>query len=61
MSTQKIQVSEYTCGRCGYRWINRNNGKDELIPKRCAKCKSGISSNCHNFGSYFNRVITNLD
>ena len=41
MSIQKIQVSEYTCGRCGYRWVNRNNGKDKLIPKRCAKCKSG--------------------
>ena len=40
MSIQNIQVSEYTCERCGYKWVNRTNGKDEPIPARCAKCKS---------------------
>ena len=39
MSIQKIEVSEYACEKCGYRWINRINGKDGPIPERCAKCK----------------------
>lgn len=25
--------------KCGYKWINRINGKDKPIPVRCAKCK----------------------
>lgn len=25
--------------KCGYKWINRINGKDRPIPVRCAKCK----------------------
>lgn len=39
MSIQKIEVSEYTCEKCGYKWINRKSGKDGSIPERCAKCK----------------------
>src|SRR5215207_1125599 len=39
MAIQKILVSEYTCERCGWKWINRINGKDGLIPQRCASCK----------------------
>lgn len=39
MTIQKIEVSEYTCEKCGYKWINRKNGKDGPIPERCAKCK----------------------
>jgi hypothetical protein len=39
MSIQKIEVSEYTCEKCGYKWINRINGKDGPLPERCAKCK----------------------
>jgi len=25
--------------KCGYKWINRINGKEGPKPKRCAKCK----------------------
>ena len=39
MAIQKIEVSEYTCEKCAYKWINRINGKDGSIPDRCAKCK----------------------
>jgi hypothetical protein len=35
----RIEVNEYQCALCGYKWINRVNGKDGPIPKRCAKCK----------------------
>jgi hypothetical protein len=39
MPTSKIEVTEYECVHCGYKWINRVNGKDGLVPERCAKCK----------------------
>jgi hypothetical protein len=35
----KVEVNEYQCAKCGYKWINRVNDKDGPIPKRCAKCK----------------------
>ena len=34
-----IQVKEYECIKCGYKWINRKNGQNQPVPKRCAKCK----------------------
>ena len=40
MPVSKIEVNEYHCIKCGYKWINRVNGKDGSIPKRCAKCKT---------------------
>jgi hypothetical protein len=39
MPIHKIEVSEYECSHCGYKWINRVNGKDGPMPQRCAKCK----------------------
>ena len=39
MPIRTIQVSEYECVYCGYKWINRVNGKDGPKPKNCAKCK----------------------
>lgn len=39
MPTRKIQVFEYECVFCRYKWINRINGKDGLVPQRCARCK----------------------
>ena len=39
MPVHKIEVSEYECAYCGYKWINRVNGKDGPMPQRCAKCK----------------------
>jgi hypothetical protein len=39
MTISKIKVNEYQCIKCGYKWINRINGKDGPIPDRCAKCK----------------------
>ncbi|MGH9986787.1 MAG: hypothetical protein ACRD8W_22815 [Nitrososphaeraceae archaeon] len=39
MTISKIKVNEYQCVKCGYKWINRINGKDVPIPDRCAKCK----------------------
>jgi hypothetical protein len=40
MPISKIQVNEYQCIRCEYKWTNRVNGKDRPLPKRCAKCKT---------------------
>jgi hypothetical protein len=40
MPVSKIQVNEYHCIKCGYKWINRVNGKDGPVPNRCAKCKT---------------------
>ena len=37
---QKIEVTEYECAKCHYKWINRYNGKNNPTPKRCAKCKN---------------------
>ncbi len=45
MTISRIEVNEYQCVKCGYKWINRINGKDGPIPKRCAKCK------CQYWGS----------
>jgi hypothetical protein len=39
MPINKIEVVEYECIKCGYKWINRVNGKDGITPIRCAKCK----------------------
>ena len=39
MPIERIQVLEYECARCGYKWINRVNGHDGPIPQKCAKCK----------------------
>ena len=35
----KIEVTEYQCAKCSYKWINWINGKEGSKPKRCAKCK----------------------
>jgi hypothetical protein len=40
MPTLRIETIEYECAHCGYKWINRVNGKEGPVPKRCAKCKS---------------------
>ena len=29
MTISRIQVNEYHCVKCGYKWINRFNGKDQ--------------------------------
>jgi len=39
MPTHRIQVTEYQCCKCGYKWINRLNGRDGNEPTRWAKCK----------------------
>jgi hypothetical protein len=39
MPVNIVQVKEYECIKCGYKWINRKNGQDQSVPKRCAKCK----------------------
>jgi predicted Zn-ribbon and HTH transcriptional regulator len=39
MTIYVIRIKEYECAKCGYKWIDRINGKDGPIPERCAKCK----------------------
>lgn len=39
MPISKIEIKEYQCFKCGYKWTNRVNGKNGPIPKRCAACK----------------------
>jgi hypothetical protein len=36
---RKVEVTEYECAKCKYRWINRINGKEGPKSKRCPKCK----------------------
>jgi hypothetical protein len=40
MTISEIVTKEFTCNQCNYKWINRFNGKDQPIPKRCSRCKS---------------------
>jgi hypothetical protein len=39
MPITRVEVDEYECAKCGYKWISRVNGKDNPRPIRCAKCK----------------------
>lgn len=39
MPCRKIEVTEYECAKCSYKWTNRMNGKERPKPKRCSKCK----------------------
>jgi hypothetical protein len=39
MPSRKVEVIEYECAKCSYKWINRINGKESPKPKRCAECK----------------------
>ncbi|MGA9151704.1 MAG: hypothetical protein WBZ36_14095 [Candidatus Nitrosopolaris sp.] len=36
MPSRKVEITEYECAKCSYKWINRINGPK---PKRCSKCK----------------------
>jgi hypothetical protein len=51
MTISEILIKEFTCNRCGHKWINRFKGKEKPVPKRCSKCKS------HNW----NRKGGNID
>jgi hypothetical protein len=43
MSIKTVQVREFECERCGWKWVSRINGKDiEVLPRGCAKCKSRL-------------------
>ncbi|MPZ07386.1 MAG: hypothetical protein GEU26_13405 [Nitrososphaeraceae archaeon] len=38
MPMRKIQTIEYECNRCGYKWIERRNGRErrkEDLPSYC--------------------------
>jgi cytochrome c2 len=50
MTISRIEVNEYQCVKCGYKWINRVNGKEGPVPERCAKCKK------HNWNSRKERI-----
>jgi hypothetical protein len=39
---QIVEVKEYQCSRCGYKWIARKNGVDKPTPKTCSKCKTAL-------------------
>jgi hypothetical protein len=40
LTISEIVTKEFTCNQCGYKWINRFNGRDQSVPKRCSRCKS---------------------
>jgi hypothetical protein len=42
MPISNIQVNEYHCTKCGYKWINGVNGRDGPIPKSAPNVKSRI-------------------
>ena len=37
--SHKVEVTEYECAKYGHKWINRINGKEGSMPRRCAECK----------------------
>lgn len=39
MPVNIVQLNEYECIKCHYKWINRKNGQDKPLSKRCPKCK----------------------
>jgi hypothetical protein len=39
MPVNIVEVKEYECIKCGYKWINHKDGHDGALPRRCAKCK----------------------
>jgi len=39
MPCRKIEVTEYQCAKCAYKWINWIKGKEGPKPKRCSNCK----------------------
>jgi hypothetical protein len=39
MPITRIEVDEYECAKCGYKWISRINGLNKPRPIRCAKGK----------------------
>jgi hypothetical protein len=39
MPSRKVEVIEYECAKCSYKWINWTHGKERPKPKRCSKCK----------------------
>lgn len=38
-ASRKVEVTEYECIKCSYKWISRINGNEGPKPKRCPKCK----------------------
>lgn len=58
MPIHEIQIKEYECVHCGYKWINRVNGKNGTIPKKCAKCKR-MNWNGRGEGSDYNPILPN--
>jgi hypothetical protein len=39
MPFRKVEVTEYQCAKCSYKWVNRINGKEGAKSKRCPECK----------------------
>lgn len=39
MPIRRVEVNEYECIKCSYKWVSRVNGQDRPKPIRCAKCK----------------------
>ena len=44
MPIHSIQVSEYECVHCGYRWINRVNGKEGPCQKIVLSVSAGTGT-----------------
>jgi len=43
MAVNTVNTKEYTCERCGWKWVRRINGRDlEDEPAKCAKCKTNL-------------------
>src|SRR5436309_12624818 len=42
MGQSKIEVTEYCCERCDYKWIARHNGEDKGEPNTCPRCKTWL-------------------
>ena len=74
MPITRIEVNEYECIRCGYKWINRVNGKDGPVPSKCANCKrstwngeamrsreKGLRARVSNLGKFYQIISHNVD
>src|SRR5215831_18613035 len=49
MPCRKIEVTEYQCAKCSYKWINWIKGKEGPKPKRCSNCKRWVAKGKNNF------------
>ena len=52
MPIHRVEVSEYECFHCGYKWVNRINGKDGNTPRYVSESGPSYSNDHTNTGAF---------